>query len=259
NNKEGIANSLNNIGNVYFILSETSDKNENIEKALSYVSQSLSVSEEIDDKYEAAYSLNKLSEIWFKKGDLQKALVYAQHAMKDAQELNYPESISETAERLEKIYQKQNKYKDAFEMYHLYIKMRDSINNEEVKKSAIKQQMKYEYEKKESADSVRVAKEKEVVAVQLKQEKTQRYALYGGLILTVVFGGFMLNRFLITQKQKKIIEEQKSMVEKQKELVENKQKEILDSIHYAKRIQQSLLPHEKYIDKNLKRLTKDKT
>jgi len=35
-----------------------------------------------------------------------------------------------------------------------------------------------------------------------------------------------------------------------------KQKDILDSIRYAKRIQQSLLPNEKYLDKNLKRLTK---
>ena len=43
-------------------------------------------------------------------------------------------------------------------------------------------------------------------------------------------------------------------VETQKQKVEEKQKEILDSIQYAKRIQVSLLPTEKYIDKTLKRL-----
>jgi hypothetical protein len=37
-------------------------------------------------------------------------------------------------------------------------------------------------------------------------------------------------------------------------LVEEKQKEILDSINYAKRIQMALLPNEKYIDKSLNRL-----
>ena len=42
----------------------------------------------------------------------------------------------------------------------------------------------------------------------------------------------------------------------QKEIVEEKQKEILDSIRYAKRIQQSLLPTEKYIDKKFKELKK---
>lgn len=39
------------------------------------------------------------------------------------------------------------------------------------------------------------------------------------------------------------------------EFVEEKQKEILDSIHYAKRIQRSLLPTEKYIEKKLKELS----
>ena len=37
---------------------------------------------------------------------------------------------------------------------------------------------------------------------------------------------------------------------------EEKQKEILDSIRYAKRIQHSLLPNEKYISKSLDKLNK---
>jgi hypothetical protein len=40
--------------------------------------------------------------------------------------------------------------------------------------------------------------------------------------------------------------------------VEEKQKEILDSIHYAKRIQKALIPSDKYIDKNLNRLQSTK-
>ncbi len=41
-------------------------------------------------------------------------------------------------------------------------------------------------------------------------------------------------------------------LEKSKQIIEEKQKEILDSIHYAKRIQKSLLPSEKFIDLTLK-------
>lgn len=48
------------------------------------------------------------------------------------------------------------------------------------------------------------------------------------------------------QKQKANLE-----IKKQKELVEEKQKEILDSIHYARRIQNSLLPNEKYIQRKM--------
>ena len=83
--------------------------------------------------------------------------------------------------------------------------------------------------------------------------------LFGGLFLVLVFAAFMFNRVKITLKQKKIIEAarneiavQKETVEKQKELVEEKQKEILDSIRYAKRIQTALLTSEKYIGRKLK-------
>ena len=58
------------------------------------------------------------------------------------------------------------------------------------------------------------------------------------------------------RKQKLIIEKQKREVEAQKHLVEEKRKEVLDSIHYAKRIQNSLLPTEKYIERNFERLRK---
>jgi len=52
------------------------------------------------------------------------------------------------------------------------------------------------------------------------------------------------------------VKERTAEVVAQKELVEEKQKEILDSIRYAKRIQQSLLPTESYIDRILGRFKK---
>lgn len=75
-------------------------------------------------------------------------------------------------------------------------------------------------------------------------------------MLVVTFSVFILRALSITKKQKKTIENQKVIVERQKLLVdeknkaiEEKQKDILDSIRYANRIQQSLLPTEKYISK----------
>ncbi len=52
------------------------------------------------------------------------------------------------------------------------------------------------------------------------------------------------------------VAEKTAELEKKNELLEEKQKEILDSIHYAKRIQFTLLPNEKSIIKALNRLTK---
>jgi transcription elongation GreA/GreB family factor len=54
--------------------------------------------------------------------------------------------------------------------------------------------------------------------------------------------------FLKTVKRKEITEKSKKL--------EEKQKEIIDSIYYARRIQRALLTSEKYIERNLNKLIK---
>jgi hypothetical protein len=65
-------------------------------------------------------------------------------------------------------------------------------------------------------------------------------------IITSVFFIFFKNENHNFQKE----------ILRQKEIIEEKNKDITASITYAKRIQQSLMPTEKYIDKNIKRLKK---
>ena len=136
-----------------------------------------------------------------------------------------------------------------------------TINNSVTKKASIKKQFQYDYEKKAAADSVKHTEEQKVKNAlltaqnaQLKQEKTQRLALYGGLVLVIAFLGFVFNRFRVTQKQKIIIEQQKVLVDQAFFHLEEKNKEVMDSIHYAKRIQTALLTSEKYIERKLNEL-----
>jgi len=139
--------------------------------------------------------------------------------------------------------------------------MRDSLKNEETQRSSIKQQAQYEYDKKTEATKIRSIEEKKVIEAQLEKEKTQRYALFIGIIFIIVSMLFIYNRLRITRKQKQIIELQKVEVEKQKEVVEkahqlleSKNAEIIASIRYAKRIQDALLTPQKYIERNINRL-----
>jgi serine phosphatase RsbU (regulator of sigma subunit) len=53
------------------------------------------------------------------------------------------------------------------------------------------------------------------------------------------------------RKANKLLQEQKNEIEKQKHLVDEKQKEILDSINYAKRIQTALMANSKVLSENL--------
>src|SRR6185503_2736610 len=91
-------------------------------------------------------------------------------------------------------------------------------------------------------------------AINIEEKKRQQLLLVLVsciLILVAVFSVFLYRRFKITQKQKHIIELQKNEVTRQKHLVEEHQKEIIDSITYAKRLQQAILPSDEEIKKHL--------
>ncbi len=249
--RSGISNSFNNIGYIY-------ESKNDLGLALEYYKKSLEIREQLSEKKGMANSLNNIGRIYLLKNNYIEAKIAAIRSYQLSSQLGFPENISNASNLLASIYKKQGNYKDALDMYELYLKMHDSIHNESVRKNTAKQQLRYEYGKKAVADSVRYAefkkvKDAEILAqqAQIEQDKIKRWALFGGLFLVFVFSIFIYNRFKITQKQKAIIEIQKRDVEFQKEIIEQKQKEIVDSINYAKRIQYTLLANDELLRSNL--------
>ena len=244
NNSFGASICLTNIGDVYA-------QQGNTKEATDYYLQSLKIRQELHELDGISYNLNRLANVMYDNGRLDEALKYGTESFKVAKELNYIENIRNASKTLYKIYKKQNNEKEALKMFELYFQMHDSISNENTRKSSIKNQLQYEYDKKATADSVKVSEEKKLVTAQLKHEKTQRFALYGGILLVGLFGAFMFNRFKVTKRQNHLIHEQKAELQIQKDLVEEHQKETLDSIHYAKRIQSALIANSDFIGQHI--------
>ncbi len=251
--ENGVASVLNNIGMLHF-------KNKDPEAAVKYFLQAVEIQEELHKQSDLSLTYLNIANVKFKQGYMNEALNYAAKSYSIAVALGFPDNISSAAYILKLIYRKQNKYKEAFAMFKVEVEMRDSINNLETAKAAIKKQFQYKYEKQAAADSIKHIElqkiklaEIEAKQAQVKQEKTQRYALYGGLGLIIVFAGFVFNRLSVARKQKAIIERQKEKVDLAFTSLHEKNKEVMDSINYARRIQSSLLPTEKYISKKLER------
>ena len=120
--------------------------------------------------------------------------------------------------------------------------------------------MQYTYEKQEEVAKAEHKKELEKQqAVAEEKNRRQNIVICSvaiGLLLVIIFAGYVFKTLSITRKQKLLIENKNKETEHQKKEIEEKQKEILDSIHYAKRIQTALIPSEKYIDKSLNKLQK---
>ncbi len=250
-NPKGVAYSLICISNSYIQTNEYT-------KALNYCLEASEICKKIGDKKGFTAALNNLGIIYLKQGKIFKAEKIATESFSISKELGFPKHIKRSAELLSQIYEKQNKGMQSLAMYKLYVQMRDSINNNLTQKATIQQQAKYEYEKQAAADSIANAKVNEIRNAQIAQQKAelnakrnQQYALYGGLFLVILFAVLMYNRFKVTQKQKVIIEEKERETHAQKEVIEEKHKEITDSIQYAKRIQNAILPPQKLVKEYL--------
>ncbi|MBV6483965.1 MAG: Photosystem I assembly protein Ycf3 [Flavobacteriales bacterium] len=245
--QSGIALSLNNIGSIYAKQGEYTT-------AITYFNKSLKIDEEAGNKQGVASSLRNLADIYFHQKNTKKALEYGKKAMNIANEIGVAIETRDVSKLLVEIYKETQQHKEALIMFDLYIKTRDSILSEENQKEVIRQEYKYNYDKKAAADSVANAKANEIRDAQiaqqnaeLKAKRNQQLALFGGLALVLVFAGFMFNRFKITQKQKLEIE----LAHQQ---LEEKNEEIIASIRYAKRIQDALITSQKYIERNINRL-----
>ncbi len=228
-------------------------------KAMEFLNKSLKISEETRNYKINSWSLNYLGVIYSNQKKYSKAIDYGTKALAIAKQQGMIRESMDAAKTLYESYRATNNSQRALEMHELYISTRDSFRSVENQKNVIRQEYKYIYEKQVAADSVKTVEEKKVTDAhiaaqhaQLEEEKTKRNTLYGGLGLLILFGGIMYNRFRITRRQKGIIESQKQEVERQKELVEEKNREVHDSINYAKRIQSAILPPSKVIKEYLK-------
>lgn len=257
--KKGIAVCLSNIGLIYSNLEEYN-------KALDYYKQGLDIFTELDDKQGIATSQSDFGNTYFKLGDYKKAIEYGNKSLKIAKDRGAIAQEKYAYSVLYQSYEAIKNYEKALEMYQHFIEIKDSLASEENQKEIIRQEYQYAYEKRAAEDSVKAAvadkiRNAELMAeraenlkhtVEAKQQTQRSYFLFGFLALALIFGGFIFNRFRVANRQKIIIEEQKLQVDKAFGDLEIKNTEILDSINYAKRIQNAILPSAAVVQDHLK-------
>ncbi|MDE2026878.1 MAG: SpoIIE family protein phosphatase, partial [Patescibacteria group bacterium] len=116
-------------------------------------------------------------------------------------------------------------------------------------KALTRKELTFKFERQ--ADSAKAAQDKKdaIAAADSRKQKIISASVSGGLLLAIAFGIFVFRSLKVTRKQKSLIERQKGLVEEQKQqveqqkaIVEEKNKDILDSITYAKRLQDAILP-----------------
>ena len=250
-NKVGVGNCYNNIGIVY-------RQQSNYAKALEYHTKALRMGEEIDDKRLVGLSYGNLGNLYNKLPDYALAIQYSNLELNLCKQIGDVEGEREAYENLAMAYSKTGKYKEAYQSHVSFKTFTDSIFNADNSKQLGDLKTQFEVEKKEAELKLKAEAQQVINMEEKKRQQFIIYAVAGMLLIVFVFSIFLFRRFKITQKQKHIISlqkdevfRQKTIVEEQKHQVEEHQKEIIDSINYAKRIQYALLASEDLLRKYL--------
>ena len=216
----------------------------NNKAALTNFLTGLKLSEDINDKEGIAHHMCSVGSMYLAIGKTDSAIFYGTLSIQKSKEIGSPELISNADELLKNVYKAKGNSAKALEFTDEYYTMRDSINSEQTRKATYKQQLNYEYDKKEALSKLQEEKKDIEHASEIKRQKIVIWSVVIGFLLILVFSVSLYNRFKLTQHQNKVIVEQKK-------IVEEKNKEILDSINYAKRLQEAILPPLKYVKEYL--------
>jgi serine phosphatase RsbU (regulator of sigma subunit) len=213
------------------VYSKLSDYN----KALEYQLQGLKMYKDINDKFYIITSYGILAPTYLKLKNYKVAKQYSDSALTYWKKTNYIAGIRDAELLAAQVDTSTGNYKDAFMHYQQYLIFRDKLKSEYIHKVGIREKFQNEYAKQKAVEKVEQDKKD-------AQQRIITWSILGGLFLVLVFAGFIFRSLRITRKQKQVIELKSKETEEQKKLVEEKNKDILDSITYAKRLQDAILP-----------------
>jgi len=244
------------LGQCYSAMAQLAYNNKEYDRSLELFMKDLEIDKLLNDRRGLAGSYNNIGEVFCGLGNYKKAILYSDSSLILSQQLGDLETQELVYENLSEVYAAMGNYQQAYTRYKLYKGLHDSIFNIANSKQLGGLKTKFEVERKEAEMLIRSDAEKKISKEQQARQQFILYAVAAGLFVVFVFSVFLYRRVKITQRQKAIIEEQKILVEEknllverqkaeveqQKHLVEEHQKEIIDSITYAKRLQEAILP-----------------
>ena len=272
-NKKDVVVCFSNMGIIY-------REQGNYDKALEYYLKALKIYQESGNKNGMMACYINIGSLYGSLADstglnenrrlnyLNRAIEYGTKTIELAKEIKAMVEENEAAELLMSAYLRLGNIKKSSQFADIFICTKDSIFNEEKTKALAGMEAKYQNEKKQ-LEIIKLGKEKELQISENKKQRMIIWFIVFGLLLVLAFAAFIFRSLRITRKQKRIIEKQKEKVdeayeelnqqneeiasqrdeiEAQRDSLYVQNKNITDSITYARFIQQALLTSHEILD-----------
>jgi tetratricopeptide (TPR) repeat protein len=245
----GRASTLNSIGKVY-------EDNKQTGEALNYYFRALELMEKSRDGLGKTGTLAHIAGVYEKEKKFRLCAEYAGKSLEMAQQSGSLEWIDQSARILSHALTGLGRHEEALRYYKIYTNAKDSLFNEGQTRQFMRKELDFEFERKQSQEK---ATQDKLNALHEERSKRQEFIIYiiaVAALIAALVAIVVVRSLRLVKKQKKIIEAQKKNVDAAYEKLHEKNKEVLDSITYARRIQRALITNEKYIRKELSKLNK---
>jgi serine phosphatase RsbU (regulator of sigma subunit) len=219
--------SLNNIANVLIDMKK-------IDQAIKFYEAAIEIKRDLKNAHELSFVLNNLGESLTRLGRFRESFPYLKEANTILDSLNDRENLLGNSLSLAHVYGALGDYKSAFIMLDSTFLLQKEIF--ELNKTRQSQELmtKFETERTEKENEELRAKRAEDSLV-LEKSKNRIYILIGGLLLLVLIVGMIFTKLRSNKKNTVFLKNLYNQLEV-------KNTSILDSINYAKRIQNAIMP-----------------
>lgn len=158
-------------------------------------------------------------------------------------------SVEENYQKIKAIYNaKIERYDSAYFALYKYLSLRDEAEEKLHSHNLIAGDIKHQLEKKNLNDSLRIENEFALERIEQKQEINKiKNIIYLIIIGVIILTGSLFFIIQSNRKRKKL----NDILLDKNVLIEEKNREIVDSISYAKRLQTAILPNKEEVNKVL--------
>lgn len=218
------------------------------DSAFFYINRALKMNEEIDYDLGIAWCNYVYGRFYFKQKKYSKANQYISKAVDIWEILNSYKDLSKYGYLIfAKTKAKLGDYKAAFEISKKLMASNDTISSQRNAEFLTEMEKKYQAEKDSlSLLALNLKLDKEKIKSEKSRQSKRRLIVFFSIIGIILMANaiYFFIRLKATRRTNKIIEDQNISLE-------TKNKEISDSITYAKRIQEAILPSRYSLTENL--------
>lgn len=190
-----------------------------------------------------------LANDYYQKKDFKNAKKYIETVWTLANKTQHVPDLLEIEQLVYKTDSALGNFENAFIHFQNYLFYKNKINDDLIQKKLVQDKFQNDLNEQITTASKEQIKRDAKNTLEKEHQKRITYSVGASLFIVFIILIFILRGYKQKQKTNKELSIKNETIILQKHLVEEKQKEILDSITYAKRLQQAILPPEEFLNK----------